>query len=368
LKTGIDEKRDIMRRSLSILGGLCLSLAPAFAQTPFYEGKTISIVVNYGAGGNVDTDARIMMRHITRHIPGQPTIIIQNIPGAGGALGMNMLGLNINSKADGMTGGFFTVSPVEPLVDAPTLKIRLEKAYVAIGGWRGWTIAYARKDSPPGLVVPADIGKATRMFTGGYSKAASHDTRLRLALEVMNVPYKPVTGFPTAGDLNKAFIQNEINMTASSLPAYRTQVIPNIITPGIGMPLWYYDVIGDDGKPSGNPALDAQGIEAYSVVYKKAFGKEPSGVRYEALLQVNNIATKLQRGFFLPTGSPPEAVSALRQGFEALRKDAAYLEEYERINQEKPDMASAAEVERVLDLMGKATLEIKKLLIESIAE
>jgi hypothetical protein len=357
-----------MRKQIStICGLLCLAL-PAFAQTPFYEGKTLALIVNYGAGGNVDTDARIMTRHITRHIPGQPNIIIQNVPGAGGALGMNMLGLSINSKPDGLTGGFFTVSPVEPLVDAPTLKIKLDKAYVAIGGWRGWTIAYARIDSPPGLKSPADIAKAKRMFTGGYSRAASHDTRMRLALEVMNVPYTPVTGFPTAGDINKAIIQNEINMTASSLPAYRTQVIPNVIKPGIGMPLWYYDVLDENGKATGNPTLEAQGIESYTTVYKKAFGKTPTGDRYEALLQVNNIATKLQRGFFLPSGSPPEAIAALRKGFEALRTDAAYLEEYEKINQEKPEMASAAEVGTVLDLMGKASPAIKKLLLESISE
>ncbi len=357
-----------MRKYLTVLCGSLLVSSAALAQVPFYEGKTLSLIVNYGAGGNVDTDARIMARHIVRHVPGRPTIIIQNAPGAGGALGMNMLGLNINSKPDGFTGGFFTVSPVEPLVDSPTLKFRMDKAYVAIGGLRGWTIAYARLDSPPGLKTPADIARAKHMYTGGYSRAASHDTRMRLALDVMNVPYTPVTGFPTAGDINKALIQNEINMTASSLPAYRTQVIPNIVTPGIGMPLWYYDVIGDDGKATGNPALDAQGLETYSTVYQKAFGKPPSGERYEALLQVNNIATKLQRGFFLPTGSPPEAVAALRTGFEALRADAGYLEDYERVNQEKPDITSAAEVARVLELMGKAPPAIKKILLDSIAE
>jgi tripartite-type tricarboxylate transporter receptor subunit TctC len=357
-----------MRKFLTVLCGSFLLSGAGLAQTPFYDGKTLSLIVNYGAGGNVDTDARIMARHITRYVPGRPTIIIQNAPGAGGALGMNMLALNINSKPDGLTGGFFTVSPVEPLVESPTLKFKMDKAYVPIGGLRGWTIAYARVDSPPGLKTPADIAKATRMFTGGYSRAASHDTRMRLALEVMNVPYTPVTGFPTAGDINKALIQNEINMTASSLPAYRTQVVPNIITPGIGMPLWYYDVIGEDGKSTGNPALDAQGLETYSAVYQKAFGKPPSGDRYEALLQVNNIATKLQRGFFLPAGSPPEAVAALRTGFEALRSDSAYLEDYERVNQEKPDMTSAAEVAKVLDLMGKASPSIKKILLESISE
>src|SRR5256714_3187301 len=166
--------------------GIVLPATPAAAQ--FYKGKTLTLMVNYGVGGNIDTEARILARHLPKHIPGSPTVIIQNTPGAGGLLAMNLLGLNIKSRADGLTAGYFTVSPTAPLIDDPAFKIKMWEDYLPIGGATGWTVAYARRDTPPGLQQPADIAKATKVFFGGYSRGASHDTRIRLAPEAVNPP------------------------------------------------------------------------------------------------------------------------------------------------------------------------------------
>jgi tripartite-type tricarboxylate transporter receptor subunit TctC len=315
-------------------------------------------MVNYGAGGNIDTEARILARHLPRHIAGNPTVIIQDMPGAGGLHAMNLLGLNIKSKADGLTAGYFTISPTAPLIDDPALKINMAEDYVPLGGATGWTVAYARKDTPPGLSKPADFAKATKVYFGGYSRSSAHDTRIRLALEVMGLPYRAVTGFPSAGDLNKAFQQNEINMSTSSLPAYQTQVVPNIIATGIGIPLWHYAAIGPDGAPEGNPV--------YTEVYKEAFGKMPSGEKFDALLLMNDIATKLQRGFFLPKGAPDDAVADLRKAFLALANDADFVSDYERITKEKPDFVDAEAVQRVLDKMRSVRPEVRKVLKDSI--
>jgi tripartite-type tricarboxylate transporter receptor subunit TctC len=341
-------------------------LSATSASAQFYKGKTLTLMLNYGVGGNIDTEARILTRYLPRHIAGNPTIIIQNAPGAGGLHAMNLLGLSIRSKADGLTAGYFTVSPTAPLIDDPALKINMSEDYVPIGGATGWTIAYARRDTPPGLRRPADIAKATKIYFGGYSRGASHDTRLRLALEVMNLSYQAVTGFPSAGDINKAFQQNEVNMTSSSLPAYQSQVVPNIIATGIGLPLWHYAAIGADGKPEGNPALMKQGIPVYTDVYKEAFGTMPAGEKFEALLLMNDIATKLQRGFFLPKGAPDEAVADLRKGFQALARDPDFVADYERITKEKPDFVGAEEVQRVFDKMRGVRPEIRKVLKDSI--
>jgi tripartite-type tricarboxylate transporter receptor subunit TctC len=358
-----------MRSSAAVaaaLGALVTipSVTPAAAQ--FYKGKTLTLIVNYGVGGNIDTEARILARHLPKHIAGAPTIIIQNTPGAGGLHAMNLLGLNIKSRADGLTAGFFTISPTAPLIDDPAFKIKMWEDYLPIGGATGWTVAYARRDTPPGLQQPADIAKATKVFFGGYSRGASHDTRIRLALEVMNLPYQAVTGFPSAGDINKAFQQNEINMTSSSLPAYQSQVVPNIINTGIGMPLWHYAVIGPDGKPGGNPALIKQGIPVYTEVYRQAFGAMPSGEKFEALLLMNDIATKLQRGFFLPKGAPDEAAAELRRAYQALASDADFVADYERITKEKPDFVGGEDVQLVFDKMRAVRPEVRQVLKLSI--
>src|SRR4029078_3107191 len=150
----------------------------------------------------------------------------------------------------------------------------------------------------------------------------------------MNLPYQAVTGFPSAGDINKAFQKNEINMTSSSLPAYQSQVVPNIINTGIGMPLWHHAVNGADGTPGGNPALIKQGIPVYTEVYRQGFGTMPSGEKLDALLLMNDIATKLQRGFFLPKGAPDDAVADLRRGYQALAHETDLVVAHESLHEE----------------------------------
>ena len=76
------------------------------AEAPFYKGKTLNIVVNYSVGGPTDIEARLVGRHLAKHIPGQPVIVVNNMAGAGGIVGHNYLGEV--AKADGLTMGYFT--------------------------------------------------------------------------------------------------------------------------------------------------------------------------------------------------------------------------------------------------------------------
>src|SRR5262245_7025606 len=69
-----------------VLAALCLAVivpAPATAQADFYRGKTVELIVSTGVGGGLDANARIVARHLVKHIPGNPTIVTKNMPGAG---------------------------------------------------------------------------------------------------------------------------------------------------------------------------------------------------------------------------------------------------------------------------------------------
>ena len=76
------------------------------AETPFYQGKNVIFIINFSAGGPTDIEGRIVARHLAKHIPGNPTVIPQNMAGAGGVTGMNFLGEV--AKRDGLTLGYFT--------------------------------------------------------------------------------------------------------------------------------------------------------------------------------------------------------------------------------------------------------------------
>ena len=356
-----------MMKRIALAATIVAIASPASAQ--FYKDKTLTLLVNYAAGGNADTEARVWQKHLSRFIPGNPNVIIRNLPGAGGANAMNQLGLGIAGRPDGLTLGYFTMSATSSITDDPVLRIKVPDVFTPIAAGTGWNVVYARKDVVPGgYSKPSDFLKATNVFPGGYSRATSHDTRLRLALEIMNLPYKMVTGFQGAGHLNLAMIKGEVNFTGSSMPAYQTQVIPQIIKEGIGVVLFHHPVMGADGRAEGNPLLLKQGIITFYDFLKQATGKEPSGAKYDALFLMNDISTKMQRGIFLPKGSPPEAVQALRNAFQAAGKDAAFARDFRAVTGEEPDVVPPADIEAIFDRIRKVDPEIKRVLRESIGQ
>lgn len=325
---------------------------PASAQ--FYQGKTLTVAVNYGAGGNIDTEARVYTRHLAKHIPGNPNIIVKNVPGAGGLSAINQMGMGVLGKPDGLTVGFFTLNPIPPMIDDPVLRTPYDK-FGLVAGLGGWIVAYGRKDIQPGLKSPADMAKAVNVFAAGYAAASNHDVRLHLTLDMIGAKFKVVTGFQSAGVVNQAMERGEINFTTSSAPAYYSQVVPNLIQKGIAMPMWVYGVSTEDGKDTGSPDHARQGIRTFGEVYEAAHGKRPSGPKYEAYQIITDISTRLSRGILMPPGTPKAPIEELNKALVSLMKDKAFLEEHQRIIGVAPELVAPAEGRRLLALLNKAS-------------
>ena len=101
-----------------LLAAATLALVqPTWAQgtADFYRGKTVTLIVGYSAGGGYDTYARILARHIGRHIPGQPAVVVQNMPGAGSLRAANYL-FNVGPKDGSVFGMFSRGMAMEPLI------------------------------------------------------------------------------------------------------------------------------------------------------------------------------------------------------------------------------------------------------------
>jgi tripartite-type tricarboxylate transporter receptor subunit TctC len=79
--------------------------ATGAAERPFYQGKNLTFLINFAAGGSTGIEGRIVARHLAKHVPGQPTLIPQNIPGAGGVTAINFVGEV--AKPDGSHPGVF---------------------------------------------------------------------------------------------------------------------------------------------------------------------------------------------------------------------------------------------------------------------
>src|SRR4026207_670682 len=170
-------------------------LAPARSQTaerPYYQGKTGTFFINFSAGGPTDIEGRIVARHLAKHIPGNPTIIVQNMAGGGGVTGGNFL--CEAAKRDALTLGYFTGPYNHHMMKSTTLRIDLMKVPF-IAAVQGVTVCYIRSDTPPGIKKPTDIAKVERFRAGGLSFDSNKDLRFRLAFDILGVKYDYVTGY-----------------------------------------------------------------------------------------------------------------------------------------------------------------------------
>ena len=91
--------------ALSIIACLWMSAVNAFGQESFYKGKTIRLIVGLAPGGGFDTYSRVIARHIGKHIPGNPTTVVDNMPGAAGLVSANFI--YRVARPDGLTIGNF---------------------------------------------------------------------------------------------------------------------------------------------------------------------------------------------------------------------------------------------------------------------
>src|SRR5713101_2403163 len=95
----------MVTRATSALVGLLVLVGSALAFAQPYSGKTVTIIVGYKPGGGYDATARLLARHLPKHIPGKPTVIVQNMPGGNSIIAANHL-YNV-ARPDGLTIGTF---------------------------------------------------------------------------------------------------------------------------------------------------------------------------------------------------------------------------------------------------------------------
>ena len=338
---------------------------PAWAG--FYDKKTLTMVVNYAAGGNADLTARIFQNHLRNHLGGG-AVVVQNMPGAGGALAMNSLGLGLASfRPDGLSVGFFGLNPPALIAGDPGLKVSMED-FEFIGAVRDWNVAFVRKDAVPGITRPEEVIRAKELFAGGYSRSNANDARSQLALRVMGVPYKLITGFPGTAEANKALLQGEINFANSALPGYMRQTMPQIINTGVGMPLFYFPVMGSDGKLGKVASLERMGISSFSEIYERIHGMPPSGRDFDALLLMCDLDSGMHNVIVAPKKTPKLVLDELRAAFAKLNTDEAFQQEYERTTGEKPELVSAEELQPLIQRFQSVPEETRAVFRQLIQE
>ena len=207
-----------MRRHIFVLLALLLWSSTVHGQTSFYEGKTIRIVTGYPAGDTNDQWPRLFAQLMTKHIPGNPTIIVQNMPGGGSMIAANYV--YSVGKPDGLTLGW--ISPAlyfDQLVGRKQVQFDWAKF-----AWIGSPVEsehqmYMRSDSPYKTVE--DIRKATVPPRCGATGTSSTGYYIpKLMEETLGVKFNIVAGYQGGGPVDLAVEKGELHCRAMTIESF----------------------------------------------------------------------------------------------------------------------------------------------------
>lgn len=319
-------------KALRVVTGLGVALAmlvvlipmsSGWAQEPFFQGKRLTVLINFAVGGPTDIEGRLFAKFLARNVEGQPGVVVQNMDGAGGLAGAQYLG-EVAPK-DGTAVGYLTGTAWRYSSDPARWRIDY-RTYEFLASHASTTIHFVRRDVVPGLREPVDIVKAQGLVAGGLSADTSKDLRMRLGLDLLGVTYKYVTGYSSSSAARLAMQRNEIHVFAESPPTYRSVVEPTMIRTGEAISLWVDDVELGDAAPR-SAQLEGLGLLTLPQLYKKVKGQLPSGPLWEAYKAIYDTNAALTRIVALPPGAPQAAVEALRKGIAALATDKEFAAE-----------------------------------------
>jgi tripartite-type tricarboxylate transporter receptor subunit TctC len=184
-------------------------LAPAAAQSPaeFYKGKTITIVVGFSTGGGYDLYARMLARHMGKYIPGAPTVIVQNMPGAGSLTAVRSL----DTRAPGDGTVIVAFNPgliIESLTDPKRIGMKFSDL-----AWLGSTakdmrVCYAWHAT--GLKTWQDIASRKEFIIGGTAAGSSSYINAATLKNVFGLPIRQVLGYPGSAEQRIAIERGEL--------------------------------------------------------------------------------------------------------------------------------------------------------------
>jgi tripartite-type tricarboxylate transporter receptor subunit TctC len=207
-----------MMRTSWILVSLLLGAAQANAQTPFYQGKTVTFIVGFPAGSYDDLWPRQIAQYLPKYIPGNPNVIVQNMPGAGSMIAANFI-FNV-VKPDGLTlAGVQPALYFNQLVGLKEVKFDWPKFNFIGSPWQSQLLLYMRADTPYKTIEdvrtpkePPKCGSTGPSSTGNYIP--------KLLNEVVGTKFQVVSGYQGGTDVDLAVERGELQCRAFTIVTY----------------------------------------------------------------------------------------------------------------------------------------------------
>jgi tripartite-type tricarboxylate transporter receptor subunit TctC len=313
--------------SAAIAAGALLA-TPAAAQSvaDFYKGKQLTLIVGASPGGGYDAQGRLLARHIGKHIPGNPTVVAQNMPGAGSLQATNHL-YNIAAKDGSVIGLIQRDMLVAKVMNSPGIRFEIDK-FNWIGNLASEIgIVVAWHTSP--IKTTDDLCK-TEMIVGGTGPTIDTEMAPRLMNSLIGTKFRVVSGYPGTTEVLLAMERGEVmgigDWSLSNIRARNSEMLKE----------------GKIRLLLQTALKKAPDLPDVPLVLDFAKTKEDRQVM-EAFLAQKAVA----RPVLAPPGVPADRVEALRAAFKAMAADPEFIKDAEKSRLEV-NPTSADEVERVI--------------------
>jgi tripartite-type tricarboxylate transporter receptor subunit TctC len=317
--------RNALRLAAVALASAAMLTAPAEAADPSYKGRTLTVVVGYGPAASYDLYSRLLSRHIGRHLSGNPTVVVQNMPGGSSLRAANYL-YNAAAKDGSVVGVIRNGMALEQLYGRPGIKFDALK-FNWIGSLTRITGACTVWHAAPATTI--EEAKKKEIVAGAIGTQGSIAVYPRALNDMLGTKFKVVLGYTSAG-IVQAMEQGEVHSRCGGDWHSLTSSHGHLIR---------------DGKIR----ILAQ------MTNKRALPDQPwifDYVKKEEDVQVLRLIFASQdwgQPVVAPPGVPKAHVAALRTAFDAAMKDKALLAEAERTKLRIDDPMPGAEIQSLLE-------------------
>src|SRR5437588_6143029 len=288
--------------TLKLALAACAALPLAAAAQPNFSGKTVTLVVGYKPGGGYDATARMLARHLPNHIPGKPTVIVQNMPGGNSIIAANHI-YNV-AKPDGLMIGTFNRNlPIAQLTGVQGVKYDMTKFEWIGSAANETTILAIRNDLPYKTFDELRKAKENVIIGSTGPGANTHDFPLLLK-DLLGVKLKIVSGYSSSADIMLAVERKEVDGRAGSYTSLRQFIDRGLVRPIIR-------------ARSSEPGVEKLPVD-------ESFAQNP---RAKAIMALRSAPEVVARPYVLPPKTPAEIVKAYREAVAATIKDPALVAE-----------------------------------------
>jgi tripartite-type tricarboxylate transporter receptor subunit TctC len=332
--------------AIGVLFGFATWLVSAHAQESFYKGKTIRLIVRLAPGGGYDLYSRVIARQMGKHIPGNPTIVVENMTGAGSVIAANYM-YNA-AKPDGLTighilGGLF----LQQLLGNPAIEFDGRKfEYIGVPAQDHFLIGLSKATGITSFENWMASKKPVKL--GGVAPGGATDDLPKLLEATLGLPVKVVTGYKGTGPVRLAFESGEVDGVCNAWESFKSTWRKQLDSGAV--------VIILQATLKAHPELSNVPV-AFDFLKTEEARK-----LFQVVTRVHGPTT---RPFFLPPGTPKERVLLLRKAYMDTMKDPELLAEAKNAKLDlNPDDGAGLErnVKEIFKLEPSLVAKLKEIL------